>query len=116
MIHHFPMNAYPARTAETQQHEDFRKLLDAAKTGAVVGTTGAAAVNLHRLRQREIEWQEALSNTVKVGISAGVATAAATAVGRMFTPNSVLSLAATLVTGTAVMYTLNSSKQEQDNE
>lgn len=112
MTQHYPMNTYPAQPAEIQPHQDFRMLLDAAKTGAIVGTTGAAAVNLHRMRQQEIEWQEALSNTVKVGLSAGVATAAAAAVGRMFAPNSVLSLAATLVTGTAVMYTLNNSKQE----
>lgn len=109
---YYPMNTYPAQAAGTPQQQDLRMLMDAAKTGAIVGTTGAAAVNLHRLRQQEIAWQEALSNTVKIGFNTGVATAAATAVGRMFTPNSVLSLAATVITGTAVMYVLNDSTKE----
>ncbi len=68
------------------------------------------------MRQHEIVWQEALGNTLKTGLSVGIATAAATAVGGMFAQKPALSLAATLLTGTAVMYALNNLQQEKDNE
>jgi hypothetical protein len=99
-----------------QQHQDMNLLMNAAKTGAIIGATGAAAMNLHQMRTDGMSWQQAASNTVKVGVSAGVATAAATAVGRMFARHPALSLAATLVTGTAVMYALNDRKQEVGDE
>lgn len=108
---------YPHPMASRKAHRsDLSLLLDAAKTGAVVGASGAAAVSLHRIRREEIEWQEALNNTLKVGAAAGVATGAATAVGKMFERSPLLSLAATLVTGTAVMYALNNRQQEKGYE
>lgn len=112
----YPMNPYPMQTAEQQQRQDLNMLLNAAKTGAIVGSAGAAAANVYRIRQQEIKWRQALANTVKAGFSAGVATATATAVGRLFAPNTVLSLTATLMTGTAVMYALSNPAKEKDNE
>jgi hypothetical protein len=116
--HYYPMHAmqpYAPQQQEMQQH-DLNLLLNAAKTGAVVGATGAAAMNLHRIRRAEIDWQQALGNTIKVGFTAGVATAAAAAVGQMFTRRPLLSLAATLATGTAVMYALNDQQKEPADE
>jgi hypothetical protein len=115
-------NYYPMQPAQMfeqqalQQQNDMNLLMNAAQTGAIVGATGAAAVNLHRMRNDEATWQQALTNTAKVGLSAGVATAAATAVGRMFVRHPVLSLAATLATGTAVMYVLSDKRKEANNE
>ncbi len=114
MKHHYPIQPYHSHPSHERQEIDV--LLDAAKTGAVVGATGAAAANLHRIRHGEIDWQEAATQTIKVGFTAGVATAAATAVGRLFVRSPLLSLAATLATGTAVMYALNNPKREQEDE
>ena len=115
----YPMQPYsppnPADPAQ-QQQQDINLLMNAAKTGAVVGATGAAAMNLHHIRNNGMSWQDAATNTVKAGFTAGVATAAATAVGRMFVRNPTLSLAATLVAGTAVMYVLTDKKKEADDE
>jgi hypothetical protein len=94
---------------------DINVLLDAAKTGAMVGAAGAGAVQLHRYQQEGISWQEAYRGTVKGALQVGIATTAATAVGRMF-DNKALSLLATLATGTAVMYVLNKPKEEAADE
>ena len=115
----YPMQPYsPPNPADPtqQQQQDINLLMNAAKTGAVVGATGAAAMNLHHIRNNGMSWQDAATNTVKAGFTAGVATAAATAVGRMFVRNPTLSLAATLVAGTAVMYVLTDKKKEADDE
>ncbi|MGD2118105.1 MAG: hypothetical protein PVG66_07090 [Chromatiales bacterium] len=101
---------------QLQQRNDLDLLLNAAKTGAVIGASGAAAVNLHRMRRDEIEWQQALRNTVAAGFTVGVATSAAAAVGRMVGSNPWLSLAATLATGTAVMYVLQDQRKEAADE
>jgi acetate kinase len=118
MTHYYPMHVmqpYVPQQQEMQQH-DLHLLLNAAKTGAAVGATGAAAMNLHRIRRAEIDWQQALGNTVKVGFTAGVATAAAAAVGQMVARRPLLSLVATLATGTAVMYALNDQQKETADE
>jgi hypothetical protein len=110
-----PMQSYDPQQQLQQQHE-MNLLMNAAKTGAMVGASGAAAYNLHRMRNEGITWQEAAMNTAKVGFTAGVATAAATAVGHMFSRHPALSLAATLATGTAVMYALTNGKKEASDE
>jgi predicted deacylase len=119
--YYYPMQPMqPMPTGDQQQwmqpHYDMNLLMNAAKTGAMIGATGAAAVNLHRMRNDQVNWQQALTQTVKVGLSAGAATAAATAVGRIFSHQRALSLAATLVTGTAVMYVLTGAGKEPGNE
>lgn len=111
--HYYPV----AHVSHVQQHawqqrHDLQLLLNAAKTGAMIGATGAAALSLHRIRSREANWQQALTHTAKVGLTAGVATAAATAVGRMFMRYPVLSMAATFATGTAVVYVLTEQRKE----
>ena len=115
----YPMQPYsPPNTIDPaqQRQQDINLLMNAARTGAVVGATGAAAMNLHRMRNKGMGWQEAATNTVKAGFTAGVATAAATAVGRMFVRHPALSLAATLAAGTAVMYVLTDQKKEAGDE
>jgi hypothetical protein len=115
--HYYPVAhmSYEQQQAWQQRH-DMHLLLNAAKTGALIGATGAAALNLHRMRSAEANWQQALTNTAKVGLTAGVATAAATAVGRMFVRYPALSMAATFATGTAVMYVLSEQCKEPGHE
>jgi len=100
----------------TQQQYEMNVLLEAAKTGAIIGGTGAAAMQLHKYQQGGMTWQEAATGTVKGAFQVGVAATAATAVGRMFGQNNALSLAATLATGTAVMYVLNRPKPEEQTD
>ncbi len=98
------------------QQRELHQLLQAAKTGAIVGATGAAAVNLHKLRADQTDLPSALKQTAKAGIAAGAATAAATAVGRLFVRHPTLSLLATVATGTAVMYALTARPKESHDE
>lgn len=121
MTHHpTPMSPYTGQHMQMYPQtpayrSEWQTLLDAGKTGAVVGTAGAAAMNLHRMRRDGTSLQTALRSTVQAGVNAGIATAAATAVSRMFGHNPTLALAATLTTGTAVMYALTSRGREHAN-
>jgi len=85
-------------------------LWEAGKFGAVVGLCGAGAVNLHRLQADELSRREATIDTLRTGVAAGVATAAATLVASQFR-GSVLPLLATLATGTALMYAFTARGQ-----
>ena len=115
--HFYPVTNLPYEHQQAwQQRHDVNLLLHSARTGALIGATGAAALNLHRLRDGATGWQQLVGDTVKVGLTAGVATAAATAVGRMFTRYPALSLAATFATGTAVMYVLTEQRKEPGHE
>jgi hypothetical protein len=117
MSQHYPMHPYQGYYAPMYQGGDARYLFNAARTGAIVGATGAAALSLHGVRSGGMSWQQAAVNTAKGGLSAGLATAAAAAVGRTFGGgNSVVSLAAALATGTAVMYVLADAKQGAGND
>ena len=109
MSEQYPMQAYAVQ--QMTQQQELSMLLHAARTGAMVGATGAAAVNLHRMRRNETDWRQALSNTAKVGLTAGVATAAAAAVSQLFARHRTLSVVAGLATGTAVMYALSNDKK-----
>lgn len=95
------------------QRSEWQTLLDAGKTGAMVGTAGAVAMNLQRMEQGGITWQAALRGTAQAGLYAGIATAAATAVGRMAGHNPILTTVASLTTGAAVMYALTTRRKER---
>jgi ferric-dicitrate binding protein FerR (iron transport regulator) len=123
MTHHrtYPTHPQPV-SQDSLQHDPRYKaacqdrwtdILNAGKTGATVGTAGAAAMNLHRMRQEDLSLPAALRSTARAGVNAGIATAAATAAGWMFRHHPGARLAATLATGTAVMYVL--TRQEQEN-
>lgn len=100
---------------DLQQQQEFNLLMNAATTGAVIGGTGAAAMQLRRYQQGQATWQDAARGTLKGALQVSVAATAATAVGRMFN-NPALSLAATLATGTAVMYVLTREQEEAVDE
>lgn len=109
-----PNPTQPANQISQQNEMD--QLLSAAKNGAIIGGVGAAAINLHHMRNDGMDWKQAAANTVRSSFNAGVATAGASAVGRMFVRQPALSLAATLIAGTAMMYVLSEPKQELDDE
>jgi hypothetical protein len=81
--------------------------LDMGKFGATVGLCGAAAANLHKLRNEQVTAGEAIIDSLRTGAAAGLATAAAGYVANQFR-SPTTSLAATLIAGTAFMYLLNS--------
>lgn len=90
--------AYPVRPGASPY-------LEAGKFGAVVGLCGAAAANIRALQAERIGTSEALANTLRAGVTAGLATAAASYVASRFS-GSLTSLAATVATGTLAMYLL----------
>lgn len=88
------------------------QLLDAAKTGMMIGGAGTAAMQIYRYQQQQVTLQEAVTETVRGGVYTGLAASAAVAAGSMFKQNKPLSLAASVLAGTAVMYMLNKPKKE----
>lgn len=93
-------------------------LLEAGRTGAVVGLCGAAAANLHRLRQDQVSRQEAAMASLRTGAASGLAAAAASLAASRFR-SPALSLAATVAAGTAVMYVMTArdhTAQEASHE
>jgi len=102
---------YPMVQGSDYPYPTQNNLMELGKMGAVVGMCGAGAANLHRLRREEIGGAEAFVDTLKVGVAAGVASAAAGLVAGQIRSSS-LSLLATLATGTAVMYMLNQELTE----
>lgn len=90
-------------------------LVEMGKLGAIVGLCGAGAQNLKRLRCEEIEPVAALADTLRVGVASGLAAATAALVAGAFRPSSLLSLVATLATGTAVMYALSQESTATPN-
>lgn len=110
------MEPYTPGAPATHRHQELHWLLEAARTGMIVGGAGAAALNLHRMRDHGMGWQAAIGSTLKTSLKAGSATAAASAVGRMFAGNPALAVIATVATGTAVMYALTSPHEESVNE
>ena len=98
------------------QQPDMHYLLDAAKTGAIIGASGAAAMQLHRYHNNEVTGNEAYRHTLRGAFQVGLAATAGAAVGRMFSSNSVLQAAAALATGTAVMYVLTKPDAETADE
>lgn len=121
MTHHpTPLSPYAGQPMAPHPHShmsayrsEWQTLLDAGKTGAMVGTAGAAAMNLHRMQREGIPWQTALRSTAQAGLYAGIATAATTAVGRMAGHNPILTAVASLTTGAAVMYALTTRTKER---
>jgi hypothetical protein len=91
-------------------------LVELGKLGAVVGLCGAGAHNLWRLHREEIDAATALTDTLRVGLASGLATATAGLAASAFRPSSLLALAATLVTGTAVMYALAQTPPDPGTE
>jgi len=81
------------------------RYLELGKFGAIVGLCEAGATNLRRLQADQVTRDEALFDTLRTGVAAGLATAAAGFVANQFSPTP--SLLATLATGTAIMYILN---------
>ena len=81
-------------------------LWSAASLGAIVGGSGAAASNLKKVRNEEIEPADAVKSTLAVAAASGVATVAATAVASSLKSGTPLPLLSKLVVGTGVMYAL----------
>ena len=97
---------YGYRSASTSQGAGtFSHALELGKLGAVVGLCGSGAANLHRLQAGTVDQRGAALDTLRGGAFAGLATAAAALVAANFR-SELLSLAATLATGTAVAYAL----------
>lgn len=87
-------------------------LWGALKTGAMVGATGATALGIQQITSQQADKKEVMKNIAKTTATVGIATGAAVAVGTLLKKQPALSLLATFVTGTAVMYALNKSQAQ----
>lgn len=106
----YPIEPYNA-SSDAYQNETScltQTILKEATLGAMVGATATAAAQL-RKTDNKLRSETAVKKIIKAGITSGIATAAASAVGNTVgTKNSLPTLAAMFVTGTAMMYFLNS--------
>jgi hypothetical protein len=98
-----PATTVPVRSQATNT------ALEMGKLGAIVGLCGAAANELHKLKDGRTTGSAAALETLRTAAASGIATAGATLVAAQFR-SSITGLAATLVTGTAVMYALNAER------
>lgn len=108
------MNHYGMKPYDPRSQSFPNPYLETGKIGAVVGLCGAGAVNLGRVRRDEVGQAEAVVDTLRVGFVSGLATATATLVANQFR-SPALSLLATLVTGTAVMYVLSEEPRKDSS-
>lgn len=109
----FSQPAYPLAPHQRQSTAlNANGYLELGKLGAVVGLCGAGATNLRRVQADQVTGGEALFDTLRTGVAAGLATATAGFVANQLR-HPAASFLATLVTGTAVMYILNAETTEQ---
>jgi hypothetical protein len=72
--------------------------------GAIVGGTAAAAKNIHRVKNAEINREAAVKDTIKEAAGTGLATATATAVVGVVGATGLLSLLGILAVATGTKY------------
>jgi hypothetical protein len=72
--------------------------------GAIIGGTGAAAKNIRRVKNKEIEREDAVRDTLRESAGTGLATAAGTAVIGVAGVTGLLSLAGMLAVATGAKY------------
>lgn len=77
--------------------------------GAVIGATGAAADNIRRVKNGDINKEQAIKNTVKEAAGTGLATAAATAVVGAVGATGLLSLVGLVAVATGTKYLWDAS-------
>ncbi len=112
-----PNDAYPVAAAGVHGQPGHRtastsSYLELGKLGATVGLCGAAAANLHRAQNKQISGTEAVLDSLRTSVAAGLATAAAGYMANQFR-SPTTSLAATLIAGTAIMYFLNTETRSR---
>jgi hypothetical protein len=112
-------NTYPQYqgTAPAQQQHDGRSMSASTNRnsvvamgliGAMVGASAAAAGNIRKVRQGEMNNGEAVSGTVREAAGAGLATAAGAAVADNVGNNTLLSTVVLLAVATGAKYAWNS--------
>jgi hypothetical protein len=126
MSDHYPVAQNQMQYPQTAQNPvptcSLSALTNMAIAGAVIGGSAAAAKNLRRVQQEEIQSREALMDTGKTALSSAVATAAATAaattvagvVSHAVADRGLLRLAVMFGVGTAVLYGLNRWTENND--
>lgn len=108
----YPSQMHQGQMLSSAQHParaSTNAFIEAGKFGAVVGLCGAGAANLRRLQANQIDAKEAVVDSVRTSVAAGLATAAASLVASRFS-GSATSLAATIATGTLAMYLLGTER------
>ena len=110
-----PYNKYPAAyNPSTNMTRVLPKAsLAVGGVGAIIGGTAAAAKNIRRVKNEEINREEAVRDTVKEAAGAGLATAAATAVAGAVGGAGWLSLLGFMAVATGAKYVWDSAVNSQ---
>ncbi|MGD8387082.1 MAG: hypothetical protein PVG49_08065 [Desulfobacteraceae bacterium] len=101
-----PQSNHPAMQPATTKVTRFvpQATLAMGGLGAIIGGSAAAARNIRRVKDEEINREEAVRNTIKEAAGAGLATAAATAVVGAVGATGLLSLLGILSLATGTKY------------
>lgn len=91
-------------------------VLNSGIFGTVVGSTAALGVNLHKVKNDELNMGEALTDSLAKGAGAGVATAAATAAVQAIGGSRVTSWVVLLAAATGVGYAMNAVGKKTDTD
>lgn len=113
--HHFyPVmhNPYPVQASRypVQSVDPFypRAILSAGLFGTLVGGTTAFALNLHRVKEKQITMSHAITDSLAKGAVAGVATSAAAVVVSSMNSRGLAPFVILIATATGVGYLLTS--------
>jgi hypothetical protein len=101
-----PYSNHPVARAATTNVSRLvpRAALTLGGVGAVIGGASAAAKNIRRVKEAEVNREEAVKDTIKEAAGAGLATAAATAVVGAVGATGFLSLLGVLAVATGTKY------------
>ncbi|HIE02267.1 MAG TPA: hypothetical protein EYP59_18635 [Thiotrichaceae bacterium] len=106
----YPIQPYDNASPEAHhaQANPMAAIMKDATLGAMVGATAAAAI---QLKKKNKSGENPLGSILKAGIASGLATGAASAVGNSLqhTNSNLTTFGAMFVTGTAMMYLLDSN-------
>lgn len=105
------MNHYPNYLPVQRQHAPERPVVNAFKNGAMIGMTGATAINLYYYSKGQVAPDEAVKSVIRAGATTGLAAGAAKAAGTVFHDQPVLSFLASFAAGTAVAYALSQPEE-----
>jgi hypothetical protein len=120
MSEHYPVSYTPVYLREPERPESSdatcSALLRLATLGAVVGGSAAAAANIRRVQQDEIDAGQALLDTGRTAVTSAAATAVAGAVATAVGNEGLARLGLLFATGTAVMYALQPGARKDAEE
>lgn len=111
----YPIQNAPAYPVQQGTGADCATLMRLATTGAIVGGSAAAAVQLRKFQAGSATPTDALAETGRTALTAAVATAAAGAVASAVAEQGAMRLGLMFLVGAAVIYGIQSRMDDSED-